>query len=636
MESKALIFVKLESFIKKYYTNELIKGGLFFTFLGLIYLLFTLFLEHFLWLQPLYRTILFYLFIAVELYLLLRFILFPIFKLYKFQKGINYTDASLIIGRHFPEVQDKLLNFIQLNSISTDSELVLASIDQKANALQPIPFTEAVTYMDNRKYIPLALIPILFILFFFISGNGAVISDSLSRVVRHQEHFKPPAPFTFQILNKDLHVEQGQDFVLQLKTMGTKIPENVSIWLGEESYFLNAVGQGIFEFKFTNVSKNTTFYFDANEVVSETFEINVIEVPTIVDFEMELTFPSHIRKPKETIKGSGSSMIPEGTLVQWKLSTLATSQVSFITNDIKDIFNQNDNLFTISKKITQTTFYEIKTANQNISDYQVLPFELTVIKDQFPSITVDLAPLEVSKGEQVYVGQVSDDYGLTKLQIVYYPKNNPSQISKKILPVKKDVFDQFAFGFPGDLSLQQGLVYEYYFEIFDNDAVNNFKSSKSTVFSTSVLTDNQKEDLLLQDKNATINSLQKSMKFQEKQLSELENLQKKAKESKELNFKDQQKVKDFIQRQKEQEQMMKSFQDKLQNNLEQFKTDKNDEKKEDLLDRLEKNSKESDENQKLLDELEKLANKLQEEELFEKVDEFKKSSKNHFCLTTVH
>ena len=628
MESKALIFVKLESFIKKYYTNELIKGGLFFTFLGLIYLLFTLFLEYFLWLQPLYRTILFYLFIAVELYLLLRFILFPIFKLYKFQKGINYTVASLIIGRHFPEVQDKLLNFIQLNSISSDSELVLASIDQKTNELQPIPFTEAVTFKDNRKYIPLALIPILFILFFFISGNGAVISDSLSRVVRHQEHFQPPAPFTFQILNKDLHVEQGQDFVLQLKTMGTKIPENVIIWLGDESYFLNAVGQGIFEFKFTNVSKNTTFYFDANEVVSETFEINVIEVPTIVDFEMELTFPSHIRKPKETIKGSGSSMIPEGTLVQWKLSTLATSQVSFIANDVKDIFKQKDNLFTISKKVTQTTFYEIKTANQNISDYQVLPFELTVIKDQFPSIYVDLAPLEVSIGEQVYVGQVSDDYGLTKLQIVYYPKNSPSQISKKMLPVKKDVFDQFAFGFPGDLSLQQGLVYEYYFEIFDNDVVNNFKSSKSTVFSTSVLTDNQKEDLLLQDKNATINSLQKSMKSQEKQLSELENLQKKAKESKELNFKDQQKVKDFIQRQKEQEQMMKSFQDKLQNNLEQFKTDKNDENKEDLLDRLEKNSKESDENQKLLDELEKLANKLQEEELFEKEDELNKSTKN--------
>lgn len=628
MESKALIFVKLELFIKKFYKNELIKGALFFVSLGLIYLILTLLLEHFLWLKPLYRTILFYFFVVVELFLLLRFIFFPIFQLFKLKKGINYTDASLIIGRHFPEVEDKLLNFLQLNTLSSNEALVLASIDQRANDLKLIPFTDAVTYRDNRKWIPLALIPILFVLFFFISGNGAVITDSFSRVVRHQEYFQPPAPFRFQILNQDLQVEQGQDFILKVKTIGSKVPENLSIVMGDETYFLSAVGPSDFEFKFQNVSQITRFYFEANNLVSDVYELKVIHVPTIIDFEMELVFPSHIRRSKEIIKGSGSTLIPEGTLVTWKINTLETTEVSFFSNKVEQKFTQDGNVFTIKKNVMQTTFYEIKTGNQNISDYQILPFELTVVKDQFPSISVDLAPIEVSKGETVYVGQVLDDYGLTHLQMVYYPIENPSQISKKSIAVKKDVLDQFAISFPGDLPLQEGLVYDYYFEIFDNDVVNHFKSTKTSVFRSSVLTENQKEDLLLQDKNANINSLQKSLKSQEKQLSELDQLQKKAKESNELNFKEQQKVIDFIQKQKNQESLMKSFQDKLHDNLKQFKTDQNDEKKENLLDRLEKNSKETDENQKLLDELEKLANKLQDEELFEKADAFKKSSKN--------
>jgi hypothetical protein len=46
--------------------------------------------------------------------LLLRFIVFPIFKLLKLQKGIDYNEAS-IIGSHFVDVNDSLTNFLQLS-----------------------------------------------------------------------------------------------------------------------------------------------------------------------------------------------------------------------------------------------------------------------------------------------------------------------------------------------------------------------------------------------------------------------------------------------------------------------------------------------------------------------------------------
>ena len=144
MENQNIIYNKLEQFIKKFYTNELLRGTIFFVGLGLLYFIFTLFVEYFLWLKPTARTILFWTFILVELFLLVRFILFPIFKLFKKQKGINYDDASKIIGNHFNEVGDKLTNFLQLSQDTNKSELLLASIDQKANSLQPIPFGNAV------------------------------------------------------------------------------------------------------------------------------------------------------------------------------------------------------------------------------------------------------------------------------------------------------------------------------------------------------------------------------------------------------------------------------------------------------------------------------------------------------------
>ena len=208
MENSNNIYLKLEQFIKKYYTNELLRGSIFFIGIGLLYFLFTLSIEYFFWLKPNLRTLLFWTFVAVELFLLLRFILFPISKLFKLQNGINYDDASKIIGNHFSEVGDKLTNFLQLSQDSNTSELLLASIDQKAKTLQPIPFLKAINFSKNKKYAPIALIPLLFFAFFYITGNSNFISQSLHRVMNYKEQFLPPAPFEFQVINKNLQSEQ--------------------------------------------------------------------------------------------------------------------------------------------------------------------------------------------------------------------------------------------------------------------------------------------------------------------------------------------------------------------------------------------------------------------------------------------
>ena len=70
-------------------------------------------------------------------------------------------DASRIIGKHFKEVDDKLLNIIQLKSINSENELLAASIDQKAKELRPIRFNKAVLYKHNVVYLKYLSIPLL-------------------------------------------------------------------------------------------------------------------------------------------------------------------------------------------------------------------------------------------------------------------------------------------------------------------------------------------------------------------------------------------------------------------------------------------------------------------------------------------
>ena len=631
LKTTSAIFLKLEAFIKKYYTNELIKGILLFTGFGLLYFLFTLFIEYFLWLKPVGRTILFWIFIGVEVYLLFRFILFPIFKLFKLQKGIDYKQASAIIGNHFTEVSDKLTNFLQLSeseNTAESSELMLASIEQKANSLQPIPFGNAINFNSNKKYLPLAIIPILLFAVFFVSGNSNIISQSLNRVVHFNATFLPPAPFKFVVLNSNLQTEQNKDFTIKMESVGTIVPENVMIHIGAESYFMESSQPGKFEFKIEKPVANVAFSFEGNSVSSEEYELKVITVPSIANFEMVLNFPSYLKKKAEVIQGTGNAIVPEGTLVTWKMKTQATQEI--VWKDEKSIFKfiKYENDFKLAKNIVQNTEYQILTSNNKVKNYEKLDYQLAVIKDQHPTIVVSPAPDSLKLDKNYVLGRLGDDYGLTKLQVVYYERNKPQTAKRGTLPSKQGVFDQFVFSFPSNLPVEEGVQYEYYFEVFDNDAPHNYKSTKSSVFSDRVATTDEIQDMELQQQNDNINSLEKSLKNQTKQFSEMDKIQKSGKEKDNLEFKEQQQVNDFIKRQKQQDELMKQFAEKMNKNLDKFQSEKKDKTADDLQKRLDNAEKDLEKNQKLMEELKKLNDKLDSEQLFDKMEKFKQISKN--------
>ena len=201
---------KLEQFVKRYYTNELLKGAILFFAIGLLYLIVTLFVEYMLWLNPTARTILFWVFVSVELGLFIKFIAIPLAHLFKLRQGINLETASKLIGNHFPEVNDKLLNVLQLNQNPSQSDLLIASIEQKSQELKPIPFKSAINFKSNTKYLKYAAIPIAILLLSFFTGKINWFSDSYKRVVNYQTAYEPPAPFQFFVINESLQAIENK------------------------------------------------------------------------------------------------------------------------------------------------------------------------------------------------------------------------------------------------------------------------------------------------------------------------------------------------------------------------------------------------------------------------------------------
>ncbi len=620
---------KLQQFSKKYYTNELIKGSILFIAFGLLYLFFTLVVEHFLWLKPTARTVLFWLFIIIELGLFFRFICFPLFKLFGLKKGISYQDASKIIGNHFPEVKDKLLNVLQLKQAAQQSDLLIASIEQKANDLQPIPFSKAISFGTNKKYLKYAAIPLGIWLLSLVTGNNSNLSDSLNRVVNHSVAYLPPAPFSLNLTNNDLHVIQGKPLTIYIEATGDVIPDEAKINFNNQQYYLENNGAGLFSYTFSEVNKPLQFFVQANDVKSIDYQINIIKTPTIQNVKLNLFYPKYLGKKNDVLPNTGNINVPQGTVIRWDVLTSQTENVSFILDEKREDFKQNslDN-FEYSKRINDNINYQIATSNKNLQDYEQLQFSVDIIKDEYPSINVKSNIDSISRGTALFAGQISDDYGLRRLEMVYYDEENPGKQKTKTIPITKEAIQTFLYEFPEGVELNDGINYEIFFQVFDNDGINGNKKSKSRKFSYRQKTKDELEEELLEEQRDHINNLQNSLENQKKSKKQLEQIQFDLQNKKTMNWNDQKKVENLLKRQDQYKQMMQRQTEKLQENFSEKKeeTESLQKKKEDLKKRIEE-LKKLEKQEKLLQELQKMAEKLNKEDLLKKAKELSQQNK---------
>ncbi len=628
MQNYNIIEQKINQYIRKYYINELIKGLILFFSATLLYFIITTALEYVLWLSSTGRAILFWSFVLFSSVLFAKFIFWPIAKLMRWLNGIDYSDASSQIGKHFPEVSDKLTNLLQLKAQGAQDELVIAGIEQKAKDLKPVPFQLAIDLSSNLRHLKFAIIPISIIIIVVAFGKIDFFTDSYKRVVNYQTYYEPPAPFYFQLNNTSLKVEEGESLKLKVTTAGEVLPNQAKININNQTYFLKPVGNGQFEYQFNQINEDLNFNFSANGISSKTYQIKVIKVPKILDFKMLLDYPNYTQNQNKTIQGQGSINIPEGTKIEWQLKTQTTNHVKFLSQSEIDTFQNQNNLFLFNKTVTQNLDYRISTSNKNLKDYETLSYKIKVTKDQFPKISVQQKADSSSQKTFYYQINLTDDYGLKRSQIVYYESNNPEETIKVDIPIKPSTYEQFFYVFPNEnLDLKEGISYKYYFQVYDNDAINGTKSSQSQVFGYREKTQSEVDDALLDQQNRTLDSLDSGLKNLKKQEEDLKAIEKLQKEKQKFNYSDKQKISNFIERQKQQRQMMKEYMKSLEESLSEFQPEQNSEEKKALQERIENNEKMLQQNEDLLKELEKYQNKLDNEQLKEKLDKFSKSSK---------
>ncbi|MEO1627953.1 MAG: DUF4175 family protein, partial [Bacteroidota bacterium] len=490
-DNYTLLIEKLDGFIRKYYLNQIIRGTLYS--LGLILALFLAsnLLEHYFYFGTGVRKLLFYSFIGGSALALLFWVLLPALHYFNLGKVISHEQAAQIIGEHFTDVKDKLLNLLQLkqqaDGNAQGAELVLASINQKSESIKLVPFRSAINLGNNRKYLKYALPPLLLLLIILFAAPS-IIKDSTSRLINNNKVYEREAPFRFQIQQEDLTVVQYEDFQLDVMIEGDVLPDEVFIDIDNYQYRLNKEAANKFSYQFSNVQKEMEFQLFSSNVYSEDYELNVLKKPNILGFDVELDYPAYTLRKDEDLANIGDLIVPIGTKIKWVFNSENTDDIAirFGRTDESVPTDRFDNaLFGFAKKAMIDESYKIYVSNKNLPNADSVGYSINVVPDLYPTIRVEKFQDSLDSKLLYFVGDASDDYGLRSLSFNYrIKKDNGAQGELNTLKLEKPSNKEIQYTHTWDLQqleLEPGDEVSYYFEVYDNDAVNGNKSARTNL-----------------------------------------------------------------------------------------------------------------------------------------------------------
>ncbi len=565
----------MDAFIRKYYANKLLRGIIIFLASALAFYLIISLGEYFFYFPSWLRYSFLGIFAILGVGSLAIWVINPLLKMSRLGKVISHHQAAQIIGDHFPNVKDKLLNILQLSHQSENAkskELILASIEQKTQELSPIPFTNAVNLGANKKFLPYLLIP-LFIGIFILFAAPSIFKDSAQRLFQPEKSFAPQAPFTFEWTNKTEAVPQYEDVEIKVKTKGKTVPESISIILNGQKIAMQKNSDGSFSHTIHKLSKETLFQFEANGFLSKENTIKVWPNPLIKDFSVNLNYPSYTGKKDETLSNIGDVVVPEGTVITWNFTTEHTDKMLFgFTKVPTQPLTKNGNRFSISKRFFRDTSYSISLSNKSVKGKNDLQYHVSVIPDQYPSIHVNQYNDSLTENFVLFVGDAGDDYGISTVALQYSIQGEKGRKKNGRVPmnIKAGTFTQFEYFMDiEELGMQPGDELQYYFNACDNDGVNGSKCAKSAIFTYAKPSLKQLDSIVDQTQKEINKDLKNTAKQNEKVDKDIDKLKQKLLEKKNLDWQDKKKLQDLVKKNEAIQKQIESIKNKFQKNIKQ-------------------------------------------------------------------
>lgn len=472
------------------------------------------------------RTILFWSSLGVALAAPAFLIFRPVSQKLGLQPRVSDDTLASRIGKHFTEVEDKLLNVFQLGrelatANTSSSRFAEAAFVGTYSSVRNLDFNQILDEKPLRRTMIFFLSSVLIGAGVFFGFRGDLYGAG-ERLVNYNTFYQKPAPFIFDVKPGSTKVLRGESIKLVITTSGEQL-QKLNLHLREEGAkefdkleltgYLNELGKMEFTYEL-RIQQNTEYYAEAREITSDEFKVTVQDRPIIRSLKATVTPPSYTQERSRALDenlGDISSLVGTNlTLNILSSKELLTAKLVFtphnkvaegdsvrVTAPKQEVYTLQVAGFEAKGGLTlrQSGSYHIELLDKDsIASERPIEYTVTLSRDEDPAVALldpgERADIPGNMRLSMLV-KIHDDFGFSKLRIGYRitkSKYVPEEKEYKWfdLPVSnyhtQDLEVPYLWNLAKiDLSPEDELG--YVLEVADNDIISGPKKVRSSEYS---------------------------------------------------------------------------------------------------------------------------------------------------------
>jgi len=490
------------------------------------------------WLMPLpsaVRVVFLVGIVGTTIYLLYRYLIVPI------RAALSPRDVALNVEQSHPDLEDRLVSAVQFGSRETDdpieAHMLQRLLTDTVDRIKGIDFKATVDHSRTRKYMGIAALVIaacgLLTLLF-----PTETQTSLMRLFVPWEKTDPIMTTKVEVTPGDARILRGKSLPIAVTVTGKDADKVVLTYYDKDNpptaenegskqeinMLQNPDDKHGFGYEIFNIEKDMEYFVVANETTSESFTVEVFEMPRVEDVSVSYTYPEYTDLSPVVQQGSGDIKAIVGTTAEIRFTTNKAIQKATFTMKSKkdaaptedvgesDTAASNSLEMTIADGNTLTTTIEVLNDGKYtvdlfcIDEFQnEIPIEYSIkaIPDKPPEVVVKEPGRDVkaTKLEEVkIVAEAKDDFGVEELNLKY--RIGAGELKEIALEATGELGTDMQFGkkvrngtytfYLEEFDIEPGQVISYYAHAVDNNTLTGPSEARSDIYFIEIKPFNQR------------------------------------------------------------------------------------------------------------------------------------------------
>src|ERR1044071_6859355 len=345
------------------------------------------------------------------------------------------TDARLarLIEEHSPGTEDRLVTAVEYSNGNGESHItpaILSRLYQDANSLSGMLDVGNVIRRSRLLMYGGAALASLLVFAGVLKFGPKEISQGVAQLVTPTTLAASTNAMSIKVKPGTARVPKGsdQDIVATLVNFDSQQVTVFARPLGSKTDFQGQVMEPAkaktdFRFSIFNIQDSMEYFIESNNIRSEVYKLNVVDLPFVKQLDLTLTFPAFTNLPAKTVEDGGDIAALKGTAAT--ITAKLTGKVHaarIVFSDGKKIeMSLHGSDFVGQLSVTGDTSYYIELVSVDGEAYRGSnEYDVTVLADQPPVISFDKPGRDrkATNLEEVFTqARAEDDYGVVSMDL---------------------------------------------------------------------------------------------------------------------------------------------------------------------------------------------------------------------------